>query len=120
MKIITIANDTVEYTLLKANYGGEVFMTPAQINGREILSEYLANCRKVDAEETFLIICDAATGNALDEILNAFGMTKQTLILFGLNHFEIGVIHRMKNILRLQKQKGLEFFRALYGELHAA
>ena len=49
MKIITIANDTVEYTLLKANYGGEVFMTPAQINGREILSEYLANCRKVDA-----------------------------------------------------------------------
>lgn len=113
MKIITIANDSVDYTLLKANHGSEVFLTPK--TGAELLTGYLVACRANDAEETFLFICNDVTPvAALKQILDALGLTNHALILFGVNHFDAAIISRLQKIHRLQNKNGLEFFRAAY------
>ena len=115
MKIITMATDSVDYTLLKANRGSEVFLTPT--TGTQLLTEYITNCRTVDAEENFLFLCnDAATVTALKRILAALGLTNHALILFGVDHFDAAIIRRLQKIHRLQNKDALKFFRAVYGK----
>lgn len=117
MKIITIANDKWERALLKSNRGGEVFLNPAQDNAKEILINYLTKCIDASPDETFLILCndfDTATFKTLGKILETLGVANQSLILFGINHFEVGIIHRLHNIHGLKNQKALGFFRAVY------
>lgn len=115
MKIITMATDSVDYTLLKTNRESEVFLTST--TGTQLLTEYVTNCRTVDAEENFLFLCnDTATVTALKRILAALGLTNHALILFGVDHFDAVIICRLQKIHRLQNTDALKFFRAAYGK----
>lgn len=112
MKIFTIANDNSDYTLLKSNGKDEVFRNPQQAAAKELLINRLADCRKRNAEETFLILCndfDGTTFATLTKILETLGLANQSLILFGINGFEVGTLQRLK-------RRNLGFFRAVYGK----